>query len=174
VAEWLSKDYGESLSSGPPSPNINGVDRPPQRLYGPAGSSTSAFAGGSLEYAAPEILRLSRELSHQADVSPKETAERSIVSPAVDIWALGVCIYSLVVGSRPFQNTFQPRVVMAILAGDYDVERLALKGGDEVVECVRGCLEMEDRDRWDVNRVLDSSWLEGLGSDSDDESSWKL
>lgn len=170
MAEWLSKDYGESFSSGPPSPNINDTDRPPQRHIGPAGSSTSAFAGGSLEYAAPEILRLSRYLSHQSEEeAPHESAERSIISPAVDMWAFGVCAYSLIVGSRPFQNTFQPRVVMAILAGDWDVEGLALNGGDDVVECVRGCLDMDDHDRWDVTRVLESNWLGGLESASDEE-----
>lgn len=166
MAEWLSEDDGESLSSEQPSPNINHI--------GPAGSSTSAFAGGSLEYAAPEILRLSRALSSQSSDRINETAERAIVSPAVDMWAFGVCVYALIVGSRPFQNTFQPRVIMAILAGDWDVERLALKGGDEAVECVRGCLEMEDRNRWDVTRVLDCRWLEGFGSESDEESPWKL
>lgn len=173
MSEWLT-NAGESFSSGPPSPNINDVDRPPQRHIGPAGSSTSAFAGGSLEYAAPEILRLSRDLSNQSDDTPEETAERSIVSPAVDCWALGVIAYSLVVGSRPFQHSFQPRVVMAILAGDWDVERLAVKGGDDVVELVRGCLEMDDRDRWDVTRILECRWLEGLESDSEEESPWKL
>jgi serine/threonine protein kinase len=174
MAEWLSKDYLESMS-GPPSPNINNVDRPPQKHIGPADSSTSAFAGGSLEYAAPEILRLSRALSSQHGDDKSGTAERAIVSPAVDIWALGVCVYSLVVGSRPFQNTFQPRVVMAILAGDWDLERLAVKGNDDIVECVKGCLDMEDSSRWDITRVLESNWLEGIVSDeSDDERAWKL
>ncbi|ETN45077.1 uncharacterized protein HMPREF1541_09953 [Cyphellophora europaea CBS 101466] len=173
MAEWLSKDYGEGNSS-PPSPNINNFDRPPQKHIGPADSSTSAFAGGSLEYAAPEILRLSRKLSSQSEETRSGAAERAIVSPAVDVWAFGVCIFSLVVGSRPFQNTFQPRVVMAILAGDWDVERLALKGGDDVVECVKGCLEMEEADRWDISRALECAWLYGITSDSDEESAWKL
>lgn len=174
MAEWISKDYGDGQYSGPPSPNINDFDRPPQKHIGPAGSSTSAFAGGSLEYASPEILRLSRALSSQSEEDPSGTAERSIVSPTVDIWAFGVCVYSLVVGSRPFQNTFQPRVVMAILAGDWDVERLALKGGEDVVECVQGCLTMEECDRWDVSRVLECRWLDDMSSESDEESAWKL
>lgn len=153
---------------------LDDADRGSHRRIGPAGSSTSAFAGGSLEYAAPEILRLSQELSSQADDSPNETAERSIISPAVDIWAAGVCFYSMVCGSRPFQHSFQPRVVMAILAGEWDVERLAVKGGDDVVELVKGCLEMDDQERWDVTRVLECRWFDGLDSESDEESPWKL
>ncbi|KPI38598.1 uncharacterized protein AB675_4272 [Cyphellophora attinorum] len=176
MAEWISRDEGEGSSSGPPSPLANNVDRPPQRHIGPAGSSTSAFTGGSLEYAAPEILRLSRALAHPDNQAAgrEHDAERSIVSPSVDIWALGVCIYSLIVGSRPFHNTFQPRVVMSILAGDWDVERLASKGGDDVVECVKGCLEMESSDRWDVLQVLESTWLSHLGFAGEEDSPWKL
>ena len=175
MAEWLSRDFGEGTSSGPPSPHVNDTDRPPQRHIGPAGSSTSAFAGGSLEYAAPEILRLSRALA-DPDINDDDSSlkQRSIVSPSVDLWALGVCIYSLIVGSRPFQDPFQPRVVMSILAGEWDAERLALQGSDDVVEVVKGCLEMEQNDRWDILQVLETAWLSRLGFDADEESPWKL
>jgi len=154
MAEWLSSDAG----LGPASPDFNSTDRPPHRHIGPAESSSSAFAGGSLEYAAPEILRIARALE---DAEP---VERAIISPAVDIWALGVCIYSMVVGSRPFQNSFQPRVVMAILAGDWDREKLQQKGGDDVLDLVAGCLEMDDRNRWDITRVMAGAWFEELAS----------
>lgn len=176
MAEWISRDYGEDTTSGPPSPAANNADRPPQRHIGPADSSTSAFAGGSLEYAAPEIILLSRALSEAENEGQEHDhdAERSVVSPAVDIWALGVCIYSMVVGSRPFQNAFQPRVTMSILGGNWDKERLALKSSDEVVECVQGCLEMERGDRWDILQLLESAWLGNMGFNADDDSPWKL
>ncbi|KIV87490.1 hypothetical protein PV11_03032 [Exophiala sideris] len=168
MAEWLSSD---SLS-GPPSPDFNDFDRPPRKPYGPADTSTSAFAGGSLEYAAPEILRIAERDS--TNVTP----ERSIVSPAVDMWAYGVCLYSMIVGSRPFQNSFQPRVVMAILAGDWNRELLAEKGGNDVLELVQGCLDMDDSERWDVNRVMESPWLENLATAEDNHDQgmhgWRL
>jgi len=151
MAEWLSSDN----SYGPPG------DRPPQRHIGPADTSSSGFAGGSLEYAAPEILRLAEKT--QSEVS----AERAIVSPAVDVWALGVCIYSLVVGSRPFSDSFQPRVLMAILAGDWDRSRLEERGGKEVLELVEGCLDMDDENRWDINDVLECAWLASLSNQSE-------
>jgi serine/threonine protein kinase len=173
MAEWLAND---SVSfSGPPSPDFNSMDRPPRKPYGPADTSTSAFAGGSLEYAAPELLRLSERL--KGTIPP----ERAIVSPAVDMWAYGVCVYSMIVGSRPFQNSFQPRVVMAILAGDWDRNILTEKGGDDVAELVKGCLEMEEKDRWDIGRCVDCDWLEDVaqgwseeGSASGRESAWRL
>ncbi|KEF53069.1 CAMK protein kinase [Exophiala aquamarina CBS 119918] len=152
MAEWISSDN----SSGPPSPSVHDSDRPPQKHIGPADTSTSAFTGGSLEYAAPEILRIAECLDSC------EPAERAIVSPAVDIWAYGVCVYSMVVGSRPFNDAFQPRVTMKILAGEWDRQKLADKGGDDVLELVSNCLAMEDSSRWDISRVLDSRWLEDL------------
>ena len=182
MAEWLSRDesFGGN-SSGPPSPMVNEADRPPQKPFGPADTSTSAFTGGSLEYAAPEILRIAKS---QADASERGiedvtiSPERAIVSPAVDLWAYGVCVFSLIVGSRPFQNSFQPRVLMAILAGAWDRDQLQLKGGDEVSELVQGCLEMEEEDRWDIQRVLGSEWLEGMSDQwegtKEEVKGWKL
>jgi serine/threonine protein kinase len=181
MAEWISKDSDTTFSSGPPSPNINNVDRPPQRPYGPADSSTSAFAGGSLEYAAPEILTLCDTKS----TLPPDTescvtgAERSVVSPAVDIWAFGVCIYTLVVGSRPFQNSFQPRVMMAILAGDWDRDILLNKGGQTVLDLVEGCLHMDPAQRATISDVLESAWLSeavaaAVAQESEAGSAWKL
>lgn len=154
MAEWLTNDSISSFS-GPPSPTYNSSDRPPQRNIGPSDTSTSAFAGGSLEYAAPEIVRVASSPSP----IPQQEGVAGVVSTASDIWALGVCTYTLIVGSRPFQNSFQPRVVMAILAGDWDRERLKEKGGDEAMELVSGCFEMELDKRWDIDDVLGSWWL---------------
>ena len=167
MAEWLSTDS----MSGPPSPDYNDIDRPPRKPYGPADTSTSAFAGGSLEYAAPEILRVAERMEGAS------TAQRAIVSPAVDIWAYGVCVYSMIVGSRPFQNSFQPRVVMAILAGDWNRDLLTEKGGSNVNELVSGCLEMDEHSRWDIARVTDCAWLEelaGLDETQLGSNGWRL
>jgi len=155
-------DDNNNSMSGPPSPNSNNTDRPPQKNMGPADTSSSAFAGGSLEYAAPEILRIA-----EATKDGGAHTVRKVVSTAVDIWAFGVCVYCMVVGSRPFSNAFQPRVVMAILAGDWDRQRLSEKGGVEVLDLVEGCLEMEERARWDVGEVLGSLWLRGVGEEEE-------
>ncbi len=154
MAEWITSDYG-SRFNGPPSPDFGSAERPPHRTIGPSETSTSAFAGGSLEYAAPEIVKL----AHSNSPYQQREAERGVVSPAGDIWALGVCIYTLIVGSRPFHDSFEPRVGMAILAGKWDQQRLREKGGEDALELVKGCLEMEVEERWDINDVLGSAWL---------------
>ncbi|KKY19384.1 hypothetical protein UCRPC4_g04544 [Phaeomoniella chlamydospora] len=141
MAEWLSFDTDtyHPLS-----------ERPPQKAMGPSESSTNAFGGGSLEYAAPEVLR-SNDMPPSASGYP--------VSAAVDVWAFGVCVYAMVVGDRPFQSSFQPRVTMSILSGDWDRDRLQQKGGDEVLEMMEGCLTMEVEERWTIRDVIESSWL---------------
>lgn len=168
MAEWIS---GENFSSGsgPPSPSINSADRPRQRNIGPSATSSLAFAGGSLDYAAPETLR----------IAMSNATGRTIVNPAVDMWAFGVCVYTMVVGSRPFYHSFAPRITAAILAGDWNREKLQAKGGNDAFDLVRNCLEMDPERRWTADEVLGSAWLKNFaGADEDQDdgfgSEWKL
>jgi hypothetical protein len=151
MAEWISSDDG----------GLDG-DRPPQKSIGPADTSSSAFAGGSLEYASPEILRMNQAIEDGE-------SERPVVSSAVDVWAFGVCVYCMVVGSRPFANAFQPRIVMAILANDWSREVLLEKGGEDCLELVEGCLEIEVEKRLDIQDVLASRWLREVAEGEDGE-----
>jgi hypothetical protein len=168
MAEWISNDK-DSGGSGPPSPSINSADRPRQKNIGPAETSSLAFAGGSLDYAAPETVR----------VAMSSSDEKAIVSPAVDMWAYGVCVYALVVGRRPFYHQFRPRISTAILAGGWDRDELLEKGGQDALELVQNCLEMDPQKRWDADRVLHSAWLKDIADANEDQdesfgSDWKL
>ena len=58
---------------------------------------------------------------------------------------------------------------MAILAGDWDQNRLKEKGGEDALELVRGCLEMDVQERWDIDEVLDSDWLREEAEKGEDE-----
>ena len=168
MAEWITNDSPSSFDE-PPSPSIDCADRPPQRNVGASETSTSAFAGGSLEYAAPEIVSIALSDSP----SKQREAQQCMVNPASDIWALGVCIYTLVVGSRPFQHSFQPRVSIAILKGEWDHQRLREKGGEDAVKLVSGCLEKDIQKRWDINEVLGCEWLrEEVENNADQESGY--
>ena len=160
MAEWLSADDGQGQDA----------DRPPIRPMGPADTSSSAFAGGSLEYAAPEILRLSESQSRQQIERETDCLPITIpISAAVDIWAYGVCVYTLVVGSRPFQNTeVVSRTWADINQGRWNRERLRQKGGDQVMDLVeRGCLVDNVHMRWTIGEVLRCQWLEGFLEEKD-------
>ena len=128
------------------------------------------------------VLRIATSSSgdvQASDVPP----EKSIVSPAVDIWATGVCIYSLLMGRRPFQDAFQPRVLMDILAGDWHKRGLKDKVGESIYRLVKKCLAMDAARRPGIGEICDDEWFNEArstadGSDAESESGrasgWRL
>lgn len=64
---------------------------------------------GSLPYAAPELL------------SPSPPP----LGPLADVWALGVLMFTMVVGRLPFQHQYEPRLRAIITAGKYNREDLS-------------------------------------------------
>lgn len=165
MAEWMSAD--SSVDS--PDPYDDATDRPPPRNIGPAGSSTSV--AGSLEYASPELLQSSS----------------GIIRPSVDVWAFGVIVFAIVVGSRPFQDPFAPRIQANILSGKWNQD-IVLGGTDDeairqdrgnALQLIRGCLDMDPGRRWTIRQVLSSDWLRGYancpeGTPGTPETAWKL
>ncbi|KAL5342306.1 kinase-like domain-containing protein [Aspergillus crustosus] len=160
MAEWINGDSEDSS----PDPYEDAGDRPPLRSIGPSDSSTSI--AGSLEYASPELL----------------DSKAGIIDPSVDIWAFGVIVFTLIVGSRPFQHTFQPRLIANIRGGVWDREAILGDGSDSetrrhALEMISGCLEMDYRKRWTVRDILSSRFLREFAdaaSDSPSDSAWKL
>ena len=158
LAEFVT-DHSRSNS---PDPYNGANDRAPTRNIGPSETSTSI--AGSLQYASPELI-----------MSPA-----GFLSSVVDVWAYGVVIYALLVGDLPFQHTFQPRVQMKILAGEWDIAALEAAAGvggyeEEVVEFVSCCLDMESDSRWTIARVLKSRWLQGCQEMLEElNEDWKL
>ena len=147
MAEWMTTDNDSSS----PEPYGNESDRPPPKCIGPAESSTSI--AGSLEYASPELL----------------LSTNGVINPAVDMWAFGVVVFSLVVGSRPFQDPFTPRVKSNIINGHWKRELVLDEGNgsrnlrdrEDALELISGCLDLDVERRWTIRDVLASSWLCG-------------
>lgn len=158
LAEFTTNEYGRNS----PDPYEAAADRPKPRNIGPSDTSTSI--AGSLQYASPELI-----------MSPA-----GFLSPVVDVWAYGVVVYALLVGDLPFQHTFQPKVQMMILAGEWNEEALRTAKGsqgmeDHVLDIIHGCLEMNSDERWDIGKILKSGWLEGCQEMLEEISEqWKL
>ena len=139
-----------------------GSEQLPTRNIESSDASTSAAV--SLQYASPELI-----------LSPAR-----FLSRVVDLWALGVVVYTLLVGDLPFQHVLPARVRKMILAGTWNVDALRRAKGatgveEDVIELVQGCLQMQADDRWVIGQVLDSRWLNGCPEMMDEISeSWKL
>lgn len=157
MAEWMATDSGGNV------PYDDATDRLPPKNIGPSDTSTSV--AGSLEYASPELL----------------LSTHGVLDPVADVWALGVVIYALVVGSRPFQHPFQPRVQMNILSGKWD-KTAVVKGDDnvqerhEALDLIQGCLEMDTAKRWTIADIMNCAWFRGCADDADEpanHSQWR-
>ncbi|OGE56702.1 hypothetical protein PENARI_c003G07783 [Penicillium arizonense] len=160
MAEWMSIDDGGNS----PDPYDDAADRPPPKQIGPAGSSTSV--AGSLEYASPELL----------------LSEDGVIHPSVDIWAFGVIVFTVVVGSRPFQDAFAPRIQANILSGTWNQDAVyggvtdpaRRKGRQDALDLIRGCLEMDMNKRWTISDIMSCAWLREVAETEPSDTVWKL
>ncbi|KAF8463797.1 kinase-like domain-containing protein [Gautieria morchelliformis] len=118
------------------------------------------FQPGSLPYAAPELL-----LPHACSTDALHGhGSRPTAHPAQDMWALGVLLYTLLTGTLPFNDPFEPRLQMKILRGTYEIPRAIGPLADSVL---KGCLERDVGERWTIDMVDDASWGIGYGVDVD-------
>lgn len=110
------------------------------------------FQPGSLPYAPPELLL-------------PQTADAMRPHPCQDIWALGVMLYTLLTGRLPFSDSFEPRLQMKILNGEYEVPTDIGRGAERIL---KGCLERQISNRWTIAMVDEIAWGVGWGAEGDD------
>lgn len=104
---------------------------------------------GSLPYTAPELFRTSL------------SAHPNKPTPATDVWALGILLYFLITsGSFPFADAFEPRLQLKIIRGVWDLPQ-GIEVGKECMDVLKGCLTSEVGNRWTIDDVLASEWLQG-------------
>lgn len=97
---------------------------------------------GSLPYASPEIL------------SPLPPP----LGPSADVWALGVLMFTMVVGKLPFQHPYEPRLRAMISAGKYDVVELEQACllqwvSEEKVELGKSLVDMERQEQMENSKA---------------------
>lgn len=123
--------------------------------------ATASSIIGTLEYASPKGLSVSRKLFETAG----------------DVWAFGVIVYALCTGDLPFKHPMPSKTAELILRADWDETALreAAAGGGDVIDLVKGCLEKDIDIRYTVSEALRSPWFEGCreeGEESPRGSGW--
>lgn len=85
---------------------------------------------GSLKYMAPEVL----------------SGKHTTVEPALDIYSMGVILFSLVTGKLPFDNSDHEAAKQAIIKGDYTFPT-NIKLSKECREIISGMLKNDPKER---------------------------
>ena len=95
---------------------------------------------GSLYYAAPELLK-----------------SKNYIGPEIDIWSLGVCVYTLICGQVPFDgpNIFSLRA--KIMAG---IVEYPDNMSEECIEFLGGMLTVDPKQRSTLDEIKRSKWLQ--------------
>ncbi len=98
---------------------------------------------GTIEYMSPEHLREGR------------------VDAGTDLWALGVTLYEMLTGSRPFRGDYEAALLFAIVhAEPAPVQTLRPDVPEAVAEVVRRCMEKDPGARYQTAEEV----VEALGS----------
>ncbi|XP_048451056.1 serine/threonine-protein kinase NIM1-like [Rhincodon typus] len=97
---------------------------------------------GSPPYAAPELFR-----------------DESYVGVFVDIWALGVLLYFMVVGTMPFRADTVAKLKKCILEGGYQLPQHLTEPCQRLI---RGILRPAPTERHTVAQIARSEWLGGV------------
>lgn len=110
-----------------------------QKHSTPQTTHDEAVIHASLPYASPEILQR-QSSSHQ--ILQRQTPQ--------DIWALGCVLHALLTGVLPFADSFEPRLYLKILNGEWE-SRSPVVDGDRVI--LRGCLRVDPLERWTIDKL---------------------
>jgi serine/threonine protein kinase len=126
----------------------------------------SDFGLAKVPDAPADLTHPGRVLGTPAYMSPEQTAGHSWkVSEASDIWALGVILYELLAGSRPFVGAKGEQLARQVMSSEPTALHLIKPGIDRKLEAiVFKCLQKEPADRYrSIGTLADDlgRWLRG-------------
>ena len=94
---------------------------------------------GTMRYCAPEVLQGFK------------------YGKAVDIWAFGVTLYLLLVGSYPFYNEDENTLMEDIILGNFSLNSTSISEGSKSL--IRGLIEPRHESRFTIEEVVSHPWM---------------
>jgi serine/threonine protein kinase len=91
----------------------------------------------------------SQQIGSMAYMPPEAYSGK--ISPAWDLWSLGVMIHQLATGRHPFPTQLAPELMQMVLAEEPQIDATL---ASPLTEIVAGCLLKDLKRRWSVKRVL--------------------
>ena len=89
-------------------------------------------------------------------MSPEITKKIPYNGAAVDVWALGIMLYQLVVGKLPFRATNEPELFRIIQQGKYPANENISKNLKQILDKM---LKTNPEERITATQLLEESWL---------------
>lgn len=108
----------------------------------------------SIEEPEKELLKLGTTKICQ---SPEVWINPNYVGLPHDIWCLGVILWTLIYNSLPFKSTNDQSLKQEIIGFIPDFS--GKTPDDSLKELLLGTLDIDEKTRWDIDRVAGCSWL---------------
>lgn len=106
----------------------------------------------------PEITAVRTMLGSAQYVPPEQARDAADVDQRADIYALGVLLYELVCGERPFEGSFV-EILVRSAAGEFDPPSLVQPGVPTRWErAILGAIRPDREDRWPDCAALMAAW----------------
>ncbi|KAF0498698.1 Pkinase-domain-containing protein [Gigaspora margarita] len=104
---------------------------------------------GSTGYSAPEML-----------------TGKKYSGLEIDIWSLGVILYTLLCGSLPFDDDDENEMKLKIMKGEYEMGEFL---SDEAKDLIKSILQLEPKERPTLKQILQHAWFTIKDEDDEDE-----
>jgi serine/threonine protein kinase len=140
-----------------------------KRISAEVGDQTPCF---TVDYAAPEVLLNSTKAAVERARAGGEGIEQFL--PAVDLWSMGVILYTMLCGQSPFSLTNDERrttganskariqlMVKKIVDGSFDLANRRWLGlSVQAQNLVKGLLSVSVNERLKINDLLQHEWFQ--------------
>ncbi len=106
------------------------------------GNNPEKSNAGSLKYMPPEVL-----------IGFNES------SPKIDVWALGIMLYALIMGTFPFKSSNKEELKRQIIEKDISINRKEKSISQNCKDLISKMLDKDPNKRIGVSEIFDHPWI---------------